>query len=44
MSIIGLQILIVIGFIVGLMKSSYKLKTTKPHILSKSLFSYFLGR
>lgn len=44
MSILGLQILIVVGLIVGYISSDIKLQNTKPHIKSKSLWSYFLGK
>lgn len=44
MSILGLQILIVVGAITGFIVSDIKLKNTKPTIVSKSLLNYFLGK
>ena len=44
MNILGLQILIVVGTITGFIVSNFKLQNTKPTIVSKSLWSYFLGK
>ena len=44
MSSIKLQLLIVIGFIVGIISTHNKLQNTKPTIVSKSLWNYFLGK
>lgn len=44
MSSITLQLLIVIGFIVGIISTHIKLQTIEPTIVSKNLLSYFLGR
>lgn len=44
MSILGLQILIIVGFIVGFIVKGFELNNTQPTIVSKSLWNYFLGR
>jgi len=44
MSSITLQLLIVIGFIVGIISTHIKLQHTEPTIVSKNLWDYFLGK
>jgi hypothetical protein len=44
MSSIKLQLLIVIGFIVGIISTHIKLQHIEPTIVSKNLLSYFLGK
>lgn len=44
MNIVGLQLLIIVGFIIGFIVSHIKLKYTKRTIVSKSLWNYFLGK
>lgn len=44
MSIIQLQLLMIIGFIVGCLCSSIKMKTSTNFIEDKDLWSYFIGK